>query len=168
MDTTSGITKNKSNDNIHFLLEENEQNHNHNHNNNETDGLEHDDDSESELDIDSLMEEFDKVEFTNNVNNHHNFDFLGSEYFVNLSQDQSIAVINNYNENYSVKELQKICEYYGITKSAQKLKKMDVIFFIMSFESAEENLSIVLKRKQLWHYIESLKEDKFMKRYVLW
>jgi len=163
MDTTTGITKNNSNDNIHFLLEENEQKRN----NNESDGLD-DDDNGSELDIDSLMEEFDKVEFTNNANNHHNFDFLGSEYFVNLSQDQSIAVINNYNENYSVKDLQKICEYYGITKSAQKLKKMDVIFFIMSFESAEENLSIVLKRKQLWHYIETLKEDKFMKRYVLW
>ena len=164
MDTSSGITKNNSNDNIHFLLEENDTKDK----NNESECLEHDDDSESELDIDSLMEEFDKVEFTNNANNHHNFDLLGSEYFVNLSQDQSIAIINNYNENYSVKDLQKICEYYGITKSAQKLKKMDVIFFIMSFESAEENLTIVLKRKQLWHYIETLKEDKFMKRFVLW
>lgn len=161
MDTRSGITKNNSNDNIHFLLEENDTKDK----NNESECLEHDDDSESELDIDSLMEEFDKVEFTNNANNHHNFDFLGSEYY---QQDQSIAIINNYNENYSVKDLQKICEYYGITKSAQKLKKMDVIFFIMSFESAEENLSIVLKRKQLWHYIETLKEDKFMKRFILW
>ena len=161
MDTRSGITKNNSNDNIHFLLEENDTKDK----NNESECLEHDDDSESELDIDSLMEEFDKVEFTNNANNHHNFDFLGSEYY---QQDQSIAIINIYNENYSVKDLQKICEYYGITKSAQKLKKMDVIFFIMSFESAEENLSIVLKRKQLWHYIETLKEDKFMKRFILW
>lgn len=161
MDTSSGITKNNSNDNIHFLLEENDTKDK----NNESECLEHDDDSESELDIDSLMEEFDKVEFTNNANHQPNFDFLGSEYY---QQDQSIAIINNYNENYSVKDLQKICEYYGITKSAQKLKKMDVIFFIMSFESAEENLSIVLKRKQLWHYIETLKEDKFMKRYVLW
>ena len=90
MDTITGITKNISNDNIHFLLEENEQKRN----NNETDGLEHDEDSESEIDIDSLMEEFDKVEFTNNAINHPNFDFLGSEYY---QQDQSIAIINNYN-----------------------------------------------------------------------
>ena len=103
------------------------------------------------------MRDFEQVEFNeNNYENNYETD------------DYTMALINDYNDNYNVKELIKICDYYGITKTMQKPKKIDIIYFILFFENAGENMSLVLKRKQLWHYMNELKQDKFMKRYILW
>ena len=48
-----------------------------------------------------------------------------------------------------------------------KLKKADIIQAIVVFEHNAENCEIVMRRQQLWHYLEELKSDKFMKRFVL-
>ena len=37
--------------------------------------------------------------------------------------DYTAALISHYNENYNIKELLKICEYYGIHKTLNKSKK---------------------------------------------
>lgn len=81
-----------------------------------------------------------------------------------------IPKILNYNENYTVKELLLICEYYGISKElkSNKCNKEVIIQFLVDFESDYMNAEIVLKRQSMWFYINELKNDKFMKKYVLW
>jgi hypothetical protein len=76
----------------------------------------------------------------------------------------------DYDTNYSVKQLLLICEYYGLSKEVKtnKFKKQDLILFLLDFEDNIENSLIVYKRKQLWYFIDELKNDKFMKKYVLW
>ena len=75
-----------------------------------------------------------------------------------------------YEMNYNVKQLLLICDYYKITKELRlnKSNKMDIINTLVLCENSEENMELVLKRKQLWFYINELKNDKFMKKYVLW
>jgi hypothetical protein len=76
----------------------------------------------------------------------------------------------NYNENYTVKELLLICDYYGFAKDmkSNKFNKEQIISFLISFESDENNADIVFKRQNMWFYINELKNDKFMKKFVLW
>jgi len=76
----------------------------------------------------------------------------------------------NYNENYTVKELLLICEYYGFAKDmkSNKFNKEQIISFLVSFENDENNNDIVFKRQNMWFYINELKNDKFMKKFVLW
>jgi hypothetical protein len=84
--------------------------------------------------------------------------------------DLVIPKIINYNENFTVKELLLICEYYGISKElkSNKCNKEVIINFLVDFESNCMNTQIVLKRQKMWLYINELKNDKFMKKYVLW
>lgn len=76
----------------------------------------------------------------------------------------------NYNENYTVKELLLICEYYGFAKDmkSNKFNKEQIISFLVSFENDKNNNDIVFKRQNMWFYINEIKNDKFMKKFVLW
>lgn len=80
-----------------------------------------------------------------------------------------IPQIFNYQENFTVKELLLIGEYYGITKELKlnKCNKEKIIYFLVDFESNSKNFEIVCKRQNLWFYINEIKNDKFMKKYVL-
>jgi len=75
-----------------------------------------------------------------------------------------------YDMNYNVKQLLMICDYYGLLKEVKinKFKKQEIISFLLDFEENIENALIVYKRKQLWYFINELKNDKFMKKYILW
>jgi hypothetical protein len=70
-------------------------------------------------------------------------------------------------EKYSVKDLHKICDYYGIIKIT-KYKKMELINLIMSFEEDDNNYYIVSKRKIMWTFMEELNNDNKMKKYISW
>jgi hypothetical protein len=76
----------------------------------------------------------------------------------------------HYRENFTIKELFLICDYYGIGKDlkTKKCKKEIIVKVLVDFESNNENNDIVAKRKTLWYYINELKNDKFMKKYILW
>lgn len=76
----------------------------------------------------------------------------------------------NYRENFTVKELLLICGYYGFAKElkCKKWNKHQIIEIIVSFESDLNNYDIVTKRQILWFYINELKNDKFMKKFLLW
>jgi hypothetical protein len=91
---------------------------------------------------------------------------------IDLEQNDNLipSLIFYYEINYNIKQLLLICEYYKIAKDLRinKSNKMDIINTLVLFENNEENMEIVLKRKQLWFYINELKNDKFMKKYVLW
>ena len=77
--------------------------------------------------------------------------------------------IKNYDLNYTVKQLMQICEYYNLSKDIKtnKLKKQDIIEQIIMFENNYDNYDIVLKRKEMWYYMNELKNDKNMKKIVI-
>ena len=77
----------------------------------------------------------------------------------------------DYKINYTVKELLLICEYYGLAKELKfinKCRKDIIIHFLVDFESNPLNNTIVLRRQEMWRCINILKNDKFMKKYIIW
>ena len=86
------------------------------------------------------------------------------------NSDIFISNIINYRENFTVKELITICDYYGISKEIKinKCKKEEIILFLVQFEEEESNIEIVNKRKLMWYYINELKKNTFMKKFILW
>ena len=110
-------------------------------------------DNESiEFNIENLLNDFENIEYQMNNN------------------DPMYAKIVDYHYNYNVKQLVLICDYYGFSKYVKlnKLKKQDLIDQIILFENDLSNSDIVNNRKKLWFYINSLKNDKFMKKYIIW
>jgi hypothetical protein len=75
-----------------------------------------------------------------------------------------------YNEKYTIKELMKICAYYGIDKDikAAKCRKIDIIVTIVFFEAQSENAEIVTQRNNMWAYMTELATDPKMRKYLLW
>ena len=86
------------------------------------------------------------------------------------NNEMALPQIINYNENFTVKELLVICEYYGFLKEIKtnKCNKEEIIEILVNFENDPINNEIVFKRQNLWFYINELKNDKFMKKFVLW
>ena len=94
------------------------------------------------------------------------------------NEDDIMSEMQNYELNFTIKQLLIICDYYGITKQAKNaeyygskartMKKSDIISLIMMFERNMDNIELVMKRKELWYYFDSLKADKIMKKFVLW
>jgi hypothetical protein len=81
-----------------------------------------------------------------------------------------IAKSLDYEINYNIKQLIRICDYYGISKDIKinKLKKNEIINFLLMFEENIMNSEIVYKREQLWYFMSELKTDKFMKKFIIW
>jgi len=87
-----------------------------------------------------------------------------------LEHDLMVPQFINYSENYTVKQLLLICDYYGIGKELKtnKCTKDVIIQILIDFEMNPINSDIVFKRQNLWFYMNELKNDKFMKKFVLW
>lgn len=105
--------------------------------------------NENEFNIDNLMNEIENTELNNEL---------------------EIPHMLNYHENFTVKELFLICEYYGFAKELKnnKFNKEQIIHYLVTFETDPNNSDIVFKRQNMWFYINELKNDKFMKKFVLW
>ena len=69
-----------------------------------------------------------------------------------------------YNE-FTKKELERICDYYSISK--RKKRKADLIQDIIIFEQDEGNNEIVNKRNELWYCIEQIKNDNYLKKFLI-
>ena len=106
-------------------------------------------DNQTNFNIDKLMLEIENTEVNYNL---------------------SISQMIHDRENYTIKQLLLICEYYGFAKELKtnKYNKQQIIEFLVSFENDNINTIIVCKRKQMWFYINELKNDKFMKKFILW
>jgi hypothetical protein len=134
------------NNNIFFSLEE----------------LDNDNENEkyNDTDLEELLKEINNN--NNNNNNTHLMYYLEREFY----GDDSFY----YNQEYTVKELLKICHYYGIDKDikAAKCKKTDIIDTIIYFESLPENLKVVETRHKMWAYIKELVNNPKMKNYIIW
>jgi len=87
-----------------------------------------------------------------------------------LNDDIMVTKMINYRVNFTVKELLLICDYYGFAKDLKnnKCNKDQIIEILISFESDLNNSDIVFKRQNMWFYMSELKNDKFMKKYLLW
>jgi hypothetical protein len=86
----------------------------------------------------------------------------------NFDNDPMIKVLN-YQLNYNVKQLLLICDYYSLSKDLRtnKSNKDEIIHVLVIFESDPNNTNIVLKRQTLWFYMSELKNDKFMKKFIM-
>ena len=107
----------------------------------------------------NIENDFDINDILNQVQN--------TELFEN---DLSMPYFINYSENFTVKQLLLICDYYGISKELKtnKATKDIIIQILIDFEMNPINNYIVFKRQNMWFYMNELKNDKFMKKYVLW
>ncbi|MAU37483.1 MAG: hypothetical protein CMD14_09000 [Flavobacteriales bacterium] len=75
--------------------------------------------------------------------------------------DISILLYNTY----TVKQLNYIMQYYNISKG--RMCKDEIIQSIIIFETDENNINIVNKRKYLWNMVVQLKNDEFFAKYVI-
>jgi hypothetical protein len=84
------------------------------------------------------------------------------------SDDEIFSKKINYQVNFTVKQLSMICDYYGILKSlkGRNKNKNDLIEALVSFENDSSNSIIVLRRKKLWFYLEELKRDSYLKKFI--
>ena len=90
-------------------------------------------------------------------------DINNMEDMVNL--DDFYAQEINYDTNFTKKELEKILDYYEIPK--QRKKKAQIIEEIILYEKNNENIYTVLQRKKLWGYIKELKEDTYLRQFII-
>ena len=79
--------------------------------------------------------------------------------------DSYVAQELDYNENYTKKQLDRIADYYEISK--RKKKKAQLIEAIVLFENAEENHDIVSRRCILWEYVQEIKQDKYLSKFLI-
>jgi hypothetical protein len=113
----------------------------------------------------------DEVHEETNVDLNEIMSNIESGIFNDYESENIIASqILNYQMNFTVKQLGVICDYYGISKEIKLNKplKIDIINTLVYFENNSNNEDIVLKRQTLWFYLNELKNDKIMKKYVLW
>jgi hypothetical protein len=127
------------------------------------------DDNNNEQELEKMMFDFDTEcqDLTNFTNMNDELKTLS--YFIK----KDFYIGNNeyyYSEEYKIKDLLKICQYYGIAGSvkAAKCKKQDIVSTIIYFEGQPENYEIVEKRHKMWAFITELLEDTKMKSYLIW
>lgn len=80
--------------------------------------------------------------------------------FDNIIQEQII-----YNENFLKKDLEMIASYYNISR--RKKTKSELIQDIVLFETDPTNFEITQKRKLMWFYINELKTDRYLKKFII-
>lgn len=99
--------------------------------------------------------------------NKNKSDFYKEIEYLNKIQDN----LNDMNQleifylQCKIQELISICKYYKLKTNNKS--KIDLINDIIQFENETSNLDIVAKRKKIWKYYWTLKNDEFMKDYVL-
>ena len=93
-----------------------------------------------------------------------NADFGGFEDFDFFNMDCATAISFDYEMNYTMKQLKHIAGYYGLKC---KNRKADMIQYIVNFETDAANGDAVVRRKRMFHYMDTLKNDEYFKSYVV-
>ena len=104
--------------------------------------------SSPDVTYDDLLREVDLLEMTSIPN-----------------MDDYMANEINYSTNYTRKELDRIADYYEISK--RKKRKDDIIQDIVIFEQDPENIELVFRRKKLWSYMAEIKGDKYLRKFLI-
>ena len=79
--------------------------------------------------------------------------------------DDFLPLFVHFKENFLKKDLEKIADYYDISK--RKKKKDELIEDIVIFELVTENIEIVSRRKTLWFYLEEIKNDNYLSKFLI-
>ena len=87
------------------------------------------------------------------------------EQFDIFDHDNMTALHVDYFENYNLKMLYHIANYYNIPK--KKLRKEELIQLIILFENDPDNTVAVYNRKRFWHYLHELKTDQYFGKFVI-
>ena len=82
-----------------------------------------------------------------------------------IGMDDYIALEVDYQTNYLKKDLERIADYYEISK--RKKRKEQLVEDIVLFEKDPENIEIVFQRKKLWSYVEEIKSDKYLSKFLI-
>jgi hypothetical protein len=82
-----------------------------------------------------------------------------------LGMDDYLASELDYQTNYIKKDLEKIADYYEISK--RKKRKNELIEAIVLFEKDPVNIQKVYQRKKLWKYMEEIKKDKYLRQFLI-
>jgi DNA-binding LytR/AlgR family response regulator len=106
--------------------------------------------------------------FEDILKNFEEIEFKPSNTDEKLLYDDYLINVVNYDLNNTVKQLTLICDFYKLKIPKGKTKKQEIIEKIMYFENDESNVEIVTKRKFLWYCMNELKNNNFMKKYVIW
>jgi hypothetical protein len=88
-------------------------------------------------------------------------DFEDIDFF---KMDCATAMSFDYEMNYTMKQLKHIAGYYGMKP---KNRKMDVIQDIVVYETNPANCDAMARRKRLFHYMDTLKNDEYFKSYIM-
>jgi|UniRef100_A0A6C0C0W8 hypothetical protein len=99
---------------------------------------------------DDLMDDMENIEMSNDFTTEYD-DFYAQEI--------------NYDTNYTKKELERIASYYEIPK--RRKNKSQLIEEIILFEKTPDNICFVLQRKKFWQYIKELKEDNYLRQFII-
>ena len=111
----------------------------------------------NEINYNSIQETFETFEI---------FNYNGeSELTRQELQDKAYILENDYLNNYTVKSLGQIMDYYELNK--KNLKKDEIIQILVIFESDPQNEPFVEKRLRLWENIKELKKDKYFSKYII-
>lgn len=111
-----------------------------------------------EIDIEKLMQDFNDL-----PNPIHD-----NEMYLDNDDSSLMAQATNYEVNFTIKQLQLICDYYTLSKSERGTKKDELISSIVLFEDDADNIDVVIKRKEMWYYMDELSDDPKMKKYIIW
>lgn len=84
--------------------------------------------------------------------------------FEDVDFGATAAIMFDYEMNCTLKQLKHIAAYYGLKC---KNRKADLIQDIVLFECDNANSCIVARRKRLFHYMDILKSDDYLKSYVI-
>jgi hypothetical protein len=111
------------------------------------------DEKENIFDLEDLIKHFEEIEYKTTSNK---------------SDEEFLNKVASYDINYTVKQLYLMCDYYQLKIQKGKLKKQEIIEKILCFEYNKSNIEMVNKRKLFWYYLSELKNDNFMKKFVIW
>ena len=111
----------------------------------------------NEINYNSIQETFETFEI---------FNYNGeTELTTQELQDKAYILENDYLNNYTVKSLGQIMDYYELNK--KNLKKNEIIQLLVMFETDLINKPLVEKRIRLWENIKELKKDKYFSKYII-
>ena len=90
---------------------------------------------------------------------------IGYEELINDDDDDNYYYIDEIDyEQMTKKELKHIMKYYKL--NIGRKTKQDYINEIMLYEMDAENIIYVEQRKRLWEYIEELKIDEYLSKFI--
>ena len=107
----------------------------------------------------------DNYDINHNNNNISNSVENGDKLLYN--QDEILALVTNYNLNYSVSYLNNILDFYNIKKKKKNMKKQDIIDTIVNFETNLNNKDIVSNRIRLFENFIELKNNDFFNKFII-